>query len=104
MEKQAKSKAAGSIVAALLAVVMLAGCAASVEPMPGPSGELSYSIDCTNSDSWTACYAKAGEVCGAKGYNIVDRISGQEGYGTYGAYGWSATYETRTLVVECKRG
>jgi hypothetical protein len=102
MEKQLKIKAAFNIATALLAVVTLAGCAASVEPISGPSGGLSYSINCTNSDSWTACYAKAGEVCGTGGYTIIDRIGGQEGYGTYGAYGWSATYETRTLVVECK--
>lgn len=87
---------------AVAGALLLASCAASVEPMPGPSGNLSYSINCTNSESWTACYSKAGEVCGTDGYEIIDRISGQEGYGTYGAYGWSSYYETRTLVVECK--
>lgn len=89
---------------ATLAGLTLAGCAATVQPIQGPSGSQAYSIDCTNSETWQACYVKAGEVCGAEGSRIVDKSGGQQGAGWpsyYGYGGYSYMYATRTLMVEC---
>ena len=86
--------------AAILAVLTLTGCAASVQPLPGLNGGVGYALDCTESADWNACYTKASEVCGVAGYQIIDRTSGTD-YTYYGS-GWSYSSPTRTMIIECK--
>lgn len=40
------------------------------------SGEVGYSIGCSSyrSVSWNACYIKAGEICGNRGYEVISKI------------------------------
>lgn len=88
---------------AVAIVATLSGCATS-QATYTPSGQIGHTIDCSGSfSSWSTCYQEAGALCGEAGYNIVDRLSGNQSYGGWGYYGGSYTMEeTRTLVVECK--
>jgi hypothetical protein len=96
----------GSIAAIALAAG-LAGCAAST-PIRMADGRMGHSVDCGSDNlnsSWTACYQKAGEICGTHGYNIVERI-GEQGYSTYvGQYGGGGGSSfNRSLIIACKKG
>ncbi|SOY79964.1 conserved hypothetical protein [Cupriavidus taiwanensis] len=47
--------------------------------------------------------AKAGDLCGAKGYDVIDRVG--EGYSVIGAGGgglFGASGYNRSMVVTCK--
>ena len=70
-----RTKLAAVLVAAL---VGLTGCAATVEPIQTPGGQLGHVIDCTNSAGWQGCYEKAAEVC-AGTYAVLAQNSGVEG-------------------------
>lgn len=110
---------------AILAVTAIfAACVQSNETYTA-SGQKGHVISCTpalstgivgaianSSTSWGTCYQKAGEICGAKGYNVltksdeptfsaiggayVDRTSGSAGYS-------AATSNNRMMVVQCKQ-
>jgi hypothetical protein len=68
--------------------LILAGCSTS-EPVYTATGSIGHAIDCSGlNKTWNACYAKAGELCQAKGYTIVSYI------------GPSAV--ARSMVVTCK--
>ena len=96
--------------AAHAAVLTLAGCAATVEPIQAPSGGLGHIINCTNCAGWGACFETAAQVC-AGPYDVIAQNSGVEGVsgstpvyqagGGYTMNAWGSTWETRTLVVEC---
>jgi hypothetical protein len=87
-------------VAALVAALMLAGCASSREVYT-PSGELGYVISC-DGVGWAVCYTKASDLCGAKGYQIIKQQSDQEAAGYGGTYAWGvSSSSTRTLLVQC---
>jgi hypothetical protein len=53
--------------------------------------------------SWGTCYEKAGEICGARGYNVLLK-SDEPGFAAHvGQYGGHATTTNqRTLIVRCK--
>ena len=87
----------------ILLVLLLAGCATSTKSYL-PDGSMGYSIQCSGSaQSWGNCYEKAGELCGAKGYEIVaggtDHTSAVIA-GPNGMVGGSGS--TRNLLVKCK--
>ena len=54
----------------LLAIVILSGCTTVKQIQTyTPDGQLVYYITCSDY-SLGDCYIRAGEICGAKGYNI----------------------------------
>lgn len=62
------------VVAACLAV--LAGCT-TAKDVYLPDGTQGHHISCdTFASSSADCYQKAGEICGAKGYTIVNETGG----------------------------
>jgi hypothetical protein len=89
--------------ALVFATVIVAGCAVD-HPTYGPDGHAAHSINCSGSAlTWNACYEKAGEVCGAQGYTVVQQNGSSSVAG--GAGGSSAFFGpvlSRTLLVECK--
>jgi hypothetical protein len=102
-----------SLVLGLIAIVsmLISGCGSNLgEPIAfatktfGPDGRESYVINCGGLvRSWGNCYQKAGEICGARGYDTISEaddkgaiVAGNRS-GTYGA-----TSVQRTLVVACK--
>ena len=72
----------------LTTVLALAGCLPTA-PLITPEGRYGYSIDCsTEIFSWAGCFDKAGQLCGAAGFTIVNQPD--------------CASTRRTLVVACK--
>lgn len=92
------------IAALALIAIQLSGCAIGVKSVFGPDGQQAYAITCSAlGRHWTDCFEKAGELCGARGYNIWNQstsrsavLSGGEGV----VFGSSS--EERTLLIGCK--
>lgn len=86
----------------LLAVVLLAGCATSSKTYL-PDGSEGFSINCDGSAlSWSQCYKKAGDLCGAQGYKVL--AGGNEGNAIVGGnqYGFAGgMIVTRSMLVKC---
>ena len=75
-------------------LAMLAGCT-TVQDIYFPDGTRGHRISCDTCATGPAdCYQKAGEVCGANGYTIVN-VPG----GTISSYMISST---RDLFIKCK--
>lgn len=57
----------------LLCAVLLSGCVTS-SPVALPNGTQGISISCNGAmRSYSDCMNKAGEICGATGYQILDK-------------------------------
>jgi hypothetical protein len=87
---------------ALLAVLM-AGCATSRETYTA-DGQKGHSINCSgNALTWGMCSEKAGELCGAKGYDVLER-SGDQGAVASGSKSgfFAGTVTSRSMIVRCK--
>jgi hypothetical protein len=86
---------------------LLTGCAMSKQAYL-PDGRLGHSISCDGSAvGMNVCFEKAGELCGARGYDLVSRegqivpfgtasVSASGGFATYGAM------NTKSILVACK--
>jgi predicted alpha/beta hydrolase len=62
----------------LLLAVCLTGCATASKTFTA-DGKEGYNINCSGSAlNWGMCYEKAGELCGAKGYEVLEK-SGDRG-------------------------
>lgn len=87
----------------IAAVLGLAACA-TTKTVYLPDGRQGHSIVCSGAAlSWDLCYAKAGEICQANGYDIISK-DGEQGSsitGTqYGVFG--STTANRSLLIACK--
>ena len=82
---------------------VMCGCATSKETYTA-DGKKGYSINCSGTVSnWGKCYEKAAEICGEKGYIVLDKsedtgaiVSGNK----FGIYGGSVI--NRTMIIKCK--
>ena len=95
------------LIACLAAFLMLSGCAIS-KKVYLPSGENGYSISCDGAAvGINVCFEKAGALCGAKGYEILNREgqviptglgigSQQEAFVTAGAF------STKSIMIKCR--
>lgn len=91
------------IMGLLLLVVGLSGCATSSKIYTS-DGKEGYNIVCSGSAlNWGMCNEKAGELCGTKGYVVLEK-SGDQGSmlsgNQAGLYG--GTYTNRNMIVKCK--
>ena len=87
----------------ILIVVCLCGCATASKVYTS-DGKEGYSVTCSGSAlNWGMCYEKAGELCGTKGYEILQK-SGDTGAivagGQFGLYGGSVI--NRNMIIKCK--
>src|SRR5438105_1485793 len=77
----------------------LAGCSSSKE-IYTPTGQQGHVVQCTPawtggivgqiasaSTSWGQCYERAGEICGAAGYDILSQTGEAGAYGQAGSGG-----------------
>jgi hypothetical protein len=101
----AAALAAVSLAAAALA--NLSGCASSTRMTYLPDGNTGFAINCSGSDaseSWAECYKRAGEVCGAYGYDVVskDVDNGATSGGSIGGV-FGANVKNRSMVIRCKQ-
>lgn len=85
-------------------VAMVLGGCASASKTYTADGREGFNVDCSGDVlNWGACYEKAGEVCGARGYHILERAGDQSGTvvaNEFGLYG--GTVATRNLIIACK--
>lgn len=99
----------------LLPALLLTGCAMS-QPMYMPDGSQGYNISCDGSmNSMGNCFQKAGQLCGARGYDIITRegeiipygVSGgafqADRYAANGGYvSQNGAFVNRSLMIRCK--
>lgn len=83
--------------------LLLLSCATSTKTYLA-SGAEGHSINCSGTAlSWGNCYTKAGEICGSRGYDVVNK-SDERGSAVvanqYGLYGGSTM--TRSMLIKCK--
>lgn len=87
----------------LLVTAALSGCATSSRTHTA-GGEEGYNIACSGSIlDWRMCSEKAEQLCGAKGYVVLER-NGDQGTmlagNQYGLFAGSVT--DKSMVVKCK--
>jgi hypothetical protein len=98
-----------AMMAAVLAAAAttLTGCADTAKRTYLPSGDTGFAINCSGGDassSWAECYKKAGEVCGAYGYDVVSKDvdnGATAGGSVAGIFG--ANVKNRSMVIHCKQ-
>jgi hypothetical protein len=98
-----------------VATISLAGCVNS-KPTYTADGGQGHVISCTPgwtggligavanaSTSWGQCYERAGELCGPRGYDILQQV-GEEGAYAQGGRGggFASTTNNRMMIVKCK--
>lgn len=84
-------------------LALLTACASSKE-IEIAEGQRGYSVDCSgNALNWSLCYEEAGDVCGEKGFEILDRTGGTGivvRIGDAGYYGESGP--ERSMIIKCR--
>ena len=59
----------------IISTFALAGCATSKQTYTA-DGRIGHSIDCSGGfATWGSCYEKAGGLCGAKGYDVLEKLA-----------------------------
>lgn len=79
--------------------LVLAGCV-TAKPIFTPSGDQGFSIEC---DSLDGCYTKAGQLCGARGYEILEKSGKSTPF--FIANGGSAvagSADSYSVIIRCK--
>jgi hypothetical protein len=92
-----------AILILIVAASCITGCATASKTFTS-DGKEGYSINCSGSAlNWGMCYEKAGQLCGAKGYEVLAK-SGDTGTmvtaGQYGLIGGSVI--NRSMIIKCK--
>ncbi len=73
----------------VLAVLAVAGCAATSKPLK--HGKRGLHVNCSGlTSSWEKCYAKAANSCGEKGYKILAKS------------GDAVEDPSRSMIIICK--
>ena len=88
---------------AAVVTLLLVGCADS-EPTFTSSGQRGHSIDCSGEFStWGDCYEKAGELCRARGYRVLEKMGDKESnvFADKNILSGTST-NTRSLIIQCK--
>ncbi len=92
------------IIVYVLATISITSCAIANKTYL-PDGTLGHSISCDGSAvGMNVCFEKAGEICGAKGYKLLNRegqviYSGvylhQQGVSQFGAF------NSKSILIKC---
>jgi hypothetical protein len=91
------------IMICLAIAISLSGCATAKKTYTS-DGREGYSITCSGSAlNWGMCYEKAGELCGQKGYEVLEKTGDQGAMlsgNQFGLYGGSVI--NRNMIIKCK--
>jgi hypothetical protein len=83
--------------------IALAGCASTYETYT-PDGRKALALNCSGTArGWDKCLKAAGDNCGDKGYDIIERTSedlSSSGGSTSGFYGVQT--QERSMLIACK--
>jgi len=84
-------------------VILLTACATSKE-VDIAEGQRGYTIDCSGDRlNWSLCYEKAGQICGEKGFEILDKAGGTGVVVAGIRYGGDeASGRDRSMVIKCR--
>ncbi|EGK7287020.1 TPA: hypothetical protein G7125_004043 [Salmonella enterica subsp. enterica serovar Typhi] len=86
--------------------VFLAGRATATKTY-APDGREAYTIECSGvGGSWAMCQAKAGDLCGSKGYDLISTGSDQGAIANIdGSTGNAFATNTisRSMYIACKK-
>ena len=99
----------------LISALMLSGCT-TVSPVYLADGSQGHNISCSGAAlNFSYCLERAGEICGARGYDVVNRegaavpiaIAGSSfqanPYAASGSsYGMAGSAVSRNLFIKCK--
>lgn len=87
----------------IILCVVTMGCATQNETFL-PDGAKGYNVDCSGGSlNWGKCYEKAGEICGARGYEIIAGGAESGGVVTGGQFGlFGGTTMSRNMLIKCK--
>lgn len=87
----------------LILLLGLSGCVVTKE-VYGPDGSPAYTLNCSDDygTSWDSCYKKAGEICGARGYEVIEKTSEKEASGAFGKFGGFSMGSQRVMMIQCK--
>lgn len=87
----------------LFVAMTLSGCATAVRTYTA-DGKEGYSITCSGLDmNWGTCYEKAGQICGTRGYEVLEKNSDQQSSVAGTQYGLFAKSSfNRNLIIRCK--
>ena len=91
------------VILIILIMFFVVGCATASKAFTS-NGQEGYVINCSGSAlNWGMCYEKAGNLCGSKGYEVLEK-SGDTGAmliaGQHGLFGGSVI--NRSMIMKCK--
>ena len=76
----------------IVVLALLLTACTTAQPIVTQDGKEGFAISCGGTaNDWASCYEKAGQSCGGKGYNVLDKLQ-------------TTTMDTasRTMVIACK--
>jgi hypothetical protein len=86
----------------IIAAALLTGCVTDA-PVQTADGRLGHVILCPGGAQWAGCLKRAGDLCGARGYDVLDRSEESNFVSSYNAYGgYAGTVRQRSMVIACK--
>jgi hypothetical protein len=89
--------------AALMTALALGGCATAKEIYTA-DGRKGYAIRCPSAagiqNDWSKCIAKAGDMCGARGYDVLERSADESLERDMN--GKLVTGQTRVMIIQCR--
>jgi hypothetical protein len=82
---------------------LLSGCATSTQTYTA-DGRVGHSLDCSGlARNWGMCQQKAGELCGARGYDILSATGDRGVIATAGGGNFFAgSTISRSMLIACK--
>ncbi len=103
------------VVFGVIALALMAGCATTNEVYLA-DGSKGMNISCPGAiRTYASCLERAGEICGARGYEVVNRegdstpfaigsasMSANRNYASGSAFGSSGSLVQRNIFVRCK--
>ena len=87
----------------LIFCCLLLTCCATVSKTYTASGEEAYTLNCSGTArGWDKCLQAAGDLCGIKGYKILDRSSEDTAAASFTSSGFFASKSNeRTMLIAC---
>ncbi len=88
----------------MLCCLLLTSCA-TVSKTYTASGEEAYSLNCSGTArGWDKCLKAAGDLCGVKGYKILDRSSEDTATASLTSSGFFASKSNeRSMLISCEK-
>ena len=96
-----------TVLTVALVIGFILGCATSSEVFLA-DGSKGYNISCRGAVmNFSHCHEKAGEICGDRGYVLVNQFGDAVPFATAGGgsaafFGSAGTSTTRNIFVKCK--